>query len=187
MQGYIYFIEQDSDPKFIKIGYTTDLKIRTRQLQTGNPHKLNFLAIIYGNKEDEAEIHRKFQRLRQEGEWFTSDIEIYQYISLLEDVKDLFLEQGTKTLVKETVFSRNLSKFIKEKRVTLRRVSREAGVPIATLSGWIHGKTPGNFDAVYNIAQYLNVSLSKLLVDKEENIAPKDRKSTTLVSTIYLY
>jgi predicted GIY-YIG superfamily endonuclease len=76
---YVYFIQQEGKDKDqpIKIGVTTNVDVRLKELQTGNPNKLVIrVTIPCKNKEKaykfEKKLHnltaKKYQRL--EGEWF---------------------------------------------------------------------------------------------------------------------
>ena len=65
----IYLI---SDGTFIKIGITSNIRKRIKNLQTGNPHKLKVLFTWYVENAEQLEIqlHKKFERKRKSGEWF---------------------------------------------------------------------------------------------------------------------
>ncbi len=72
----VYFI---SDGSRVKIGYTTNLKMRITSLQVGNPNFIEVVAIINNvSKSIEAEIHEYFAKERISGEWFNiSEEQIY--------------------------------------------------------------------------------------------------------------
>jgi hypothetical protein len=76
----VYFIKSG---EFVKIGKTRDPRQRLRELQTGNPQRLRILCVVPGGEEVEKEIHRKFNHLRQGGEWFTHAQEIDDMIAQL--------------------------------------------------------------------------------------------------------
>lgn len=75
----IYFI-QDSLSKRIKIGYTTNLKIRFQTLSGSNANKLFILGSIPGTEKDEAKLHKNFIEDRAHGEWFHPSSEILDFI-----------------------------------------------------------------------------------------------------------
>jgi hypothetical protein len=54
----------------VKIGTTTDLSSRVRELQTGSPVTLRVLAVCPGDRALEAALHRAYARYRVSGEWF---------------------------------------------------------------------------------------------------------------------
>lgn len=65
----IYFIGTPCG-EFVKIGYTRDLYPRFSGIQTGNPHKLEILFVILGDRELEVELHQSCGVDRVRGEWF---------------------------------------------------------------------------------------------------------------------
>lgn len=85
----LYFIQQD---KYIKIGYTKNIKTRLSDLQVSSPVKLNVLGLMDGTFEDEAEMHKKFRHLSVNGEWFRYTDELVEFIDSLD--KDLMWFHG---------------------------------------------------------------------------------------------
>lgn len=71
----IYFIQAGHDGP-IKIGKAVDPQQRLRTLQTGTHETLRLLAVIPGDHEREAEIHRRLAAHRQRGEWFAATAEV---------------------------------------------------------------------------------------------------------------
>jgi len=78
--GYIYLFESISSYETeYKIGYTRNkitLKKRVKQLQTGNPKKIqiiNFFPTQHGRKV-ETTLHNIYSQKRKEGEWFDLDL-----------------------------------------------------------------------------------------------------------------
>lgn len=63
----IYFI---GTKKVVKIGYSANPLERLQALQTGYPFELKLMALIPGSYQTECELHKLFDRLRLEGEWF---------------------------------------------------------------------------------------------------------------------
>lgn len=84
----IYFL---SDTRAIKIGFTRDeltLHRRIKELQTGNPFKLQIMGTISGELDAESQLHDAFARYRLNGgkDWY--DRTILEAISeLLESEK----------------------------------------------------------------------------------------------------
>jgi predicted DNA-binding transcriptional regulator AlpA len=62
----------------IKIGASVRPELRIKRLQIGNPLKLHLLCVLPGNKE--KELHREFEGLSLEGEWFEDDGQIKEWI-----------------------------------------------------------------------------------------------------------
>jgi hypothetical protein len=75
----VYFIACGDD--LIKIGHTTNLRSRLRSLRTAAPKELRVLLVIPGTRDDEQELHRKFQAHRAGGEWFLRCDAITEFIS----------------------------------------------------------------------------------------------------------
>jgi hypothetical protein len=73
--GLVYFIKFSDR---VKIGFTTDLATRMRQL----PHD-EILAVIPGTVSDEQALHKKFDALRITGEWFDNDPRLTDFIKTL--------------------------------------------------------------------------------------------------------
>jgi Meiotically Up-regulated Gene 113 (MUG113) protein len=75
----IYFIAGGDD--LIKIGHTTNLPARLRSLRTATPKELRVLLVILGTRDDEQELHRKFEVHRIGREWFSRCDAITEFIS----------------------------------------------------------------------------------------------------------
>jgi hypothetical protein len=75
----IYFIACGDD--LIKIGHTTSLRSRLRSLRTATPKELRVLLVIPGTRDDEQELHRKFDAHRAGREWFSRCDAITEFIS----------------------------------------------------------------------------------------------------------
>ena len=67
--GYVYFIQMERIGP-IKIGFTKYLEQRFNSLRTGSPYPLNVLCLFPGNEEIERDIHKGFNEMKMEGEWF---------------------------------------------------------------------------------------------------------------------
>lgn len=66
----------------VKIGFTAgEPAKRLKELQTGCAQRLELLAAVEGTVADEAECHRKFAHLRQQGEWFRFAPELAVFIA----------------------------------------------------------------------------------------------------------
>lgn len=66
---YVYLLESDG---FYKIGVSGAPMGRIRELQTGNPHKINLIASCKTDNAHGAEwfIHRVLSKFNIHGEWF---------------------------------------------------------------------------------------------------------------------
>jgi excisionase family DNA binding protein len=78
----VYFI-QDTETEAVKIGVSIDPKMRFNQLQTGYPYRLVLLGTIPGSRQQEVEMHVRFERFHIRGEWFRGDDQLLSEIRAL--------------------------------------------------------------------------------------------------------
>jgi hypothetical protein len=81
-QKVVYFV-QTAGGGLIKIGFTTNLEARVRDLQTSSPVALCVLATLSGGESLEAELHERFASYRKHGEWFEPAPELLSFVSSL--------------------------------------------------------------------------------------------------------
>ena len=88
-QPLVYFFAKsnfgDTQPDFIKIGYTTDISGRQANLQTGSESRIWEIGVIPFETEDEARgeerrLHEWLGGFRAYGEWFYATPRIIKYI-----------------------------------------------------------------------------------------------------------
>lgn len=79
----IYFL-LSKDTNRVKIGFSTNLSTRIKDLILMNGSDLELIAYKLGNQSDEAELHRFFISDRLYGEWFNYSKHIEKYIESLE-------------------------------------------------------------------------------------------------------
>ena len=88
-QPLVYFIGKsnfgDDESDFIKIGYTTKLSRRVRNIQTSCESEISVMGVIPFDTKDEAiskerDIHLLFRAFRSYREWFYATSRIIQYI-----------------------------------------------------------------------------------------------------------
>jgi hypothetical protein len=77
----IYLIINKAE-NFCKIGYSSNPDARLKQLQTGNPYSLDLITSIQGDISLERELHKKFNHLKLQGEWFEYTDEIRDYFKV---------------------------------------------------------------------------------------------------------
>ena len=69
----LYFFGQNVRPGEygpIKIGVSSDPRVRLRQVQTGSPHEVWIMGVWPDCPYTEEEIHQMFADYRMRGEWF---------------------------------------------------------------------------------------------------------------------
>ncbi|MGW0904983.1 GIY-YIG nuclease family protein [Streptomyces sp. NPDC002853] len=69
-QSAVVYAIGERDSSIVKIGTTENARSRLRQIQTGHPHKLHVRWSFGGSVELEDYLHKRFDHLRLEGEWF---------------------------------------------------------------------------------------------------------------------
>lgn len=81
-ESYVYFIRSASPVGELKIGTARNPRARRGQLQTGNPHRLDVLAVIPGGTQEETDLHKQFAHLHIRGEWYLPGDDLMAYIEL---------------------------------------------------------------------------------------------------------
>lgn len=79
-QRTIYFVTCDVTEFPIKIGMSSDLAERMRDIRTSLPYEPVLLASFAGTSRNESAIHKQFEQLRIRGEWFRRDPALLAYI-----------------------------------------------------------------------------------------------------------
>lgn len=82
----IYFVKAWN--KFIKIGTSLNLDARVASLQTGSPVELRVAAILEGSFQTEKGLHKLFDHLRYNGEWFRYTDELKWFIIAIQTNHD---------------------------------------------------------------------------------------------------
>lgn len=80
----IYFLKERCSDYQIKIGYTNNIRKRLQDLQSGNPRKLEVMAIIEGDCDFERVLHNHFREYKTTGEWFKPSKSILKYIRAIK-------------------------------------------------------------------------------------------------------
>lgn len=75
----IYFIKSERTGD-IKIGRTTNLTARIKQLHTASSDVLRVLGVFAGQPQDERFFHEAFKDLRLNGEWFKPHPDLFDFI-----------------------------------------------------------------------------------------------------------
>lgn len=74
----VYFIRSGN---YIKIGYADSPRRRLKELQTGNPEKLDLMGTVPGGTARERELHELFCDFHVKGEWFQLVTDILAYLT----------------------------------------------------------------------------------------------------------
>ncbi len=93
----VYLISAGKD--FLKIGKAECIESRIKALKIGNPYVLNVLYFIEGIGNAESSIHKYFDKLRFEGEWFTYSEDIIESFKIIDSNKEQISKlEGSKDL-----------------------------------------------------------------------------------------
>lgn len=79
--GFVYFI---TDGETVKIGFSAWPLARMATLQNNTPRKLSLLTQCEGIMFNEHEMHRRFSKLRVQGEWFRPNKKMMKLIGRLQ-------------------------------------------------------------------------------------------------------
>lgn len=82
-RGYIYFLHA-KEVRRIKIGFTTNLNARLRELKMGSPTELILFNYVRGTFHLEQVLLGVFAKYRLHGEWFESSEDIIKFVEKLE-------------------------------------------------------------------------------------------------------
>ena len=90
----VYFVQEDTQDGFIKVGETLRLIGENGRLQTlnqGNPYGLKIIATIPGEKKSSQSLEKKIlvdlQAFSFRGEWFHPAPEVFDYIKEIPGVQ----------------------------------------------------------------------------------------------------
>lgn len=73
----VYFI---AAPGRVKIGYTTNIVRRFRNLSTASPDQIRFIGAVEGDRALERALHATLNAFRTNGEWFADTPEVQEVI-----------------------------------------------------------------------------------------------------------
>lgn len=77
----VYFATTRIDPSTVKIGFTSDLEARKKNLSVSVPGGVTILCSMEGGLETEQFLHEKFAHLNVSGEWFDYSDELREFVT----------------------------------------------------------------------------------------------------------
>lgn len=83
----IYFLIEDIENGFVKVGHSENPPERIGQLQQGNPRKLQLIATIDASDTLEYQIKAEFRKFHIRGEWYRPDPEVFEYIRNIQGIR----------------------------------------------------------------------------------------------------
>ena len=84
----------------------------------------------------------------------------------------MLIRRAYEKVCMSTQIGKVFSQIVKERRLTLKEISKATGVAATTLAEWQAGRTPKNPVQVQAVAKFLNVSLHFLLFGEEDHQEP---------------
>lgn len=69
----------------LKIGFTTNLEQRVKQLQTGSSTELKVVCVKHGDVALEQQLHSSLAKYKVQGEWFEKSPEVLEVLTNLVD------------------------------------------------------------------------------------------------------
>jgi hypothetical protein len=76
----VYFLQCPIEPKLIKLGFSTNVRKRVRNIGFMGPVPLDFLGYMPGTMGDETKLKIRFRLAREHGEWFRPVPELLRFI-----------------------------------------------------------------------------------------------------------
>ena len=91
--GCIYFI---TDGKFVKIGFSNNLKQRLVAMQSHSPYDLKTVYVSEGTEKLERLFHDLFKDLKVRGEWFKYSGNLYEFIEYCTENGYVIIDKNTR-------------------------------------------------------------------------------------------
>ena len=89
--AYVYVVG-NKEMNICKIGFSNNVFKRLTAIQVGCPFKLEIFCVVYGSVKTEKMLHKKYDYLRLNGEWFKYEGLLKESVEKTQSViKDLFL------------------------------------------------------------------------------------------------
>ena len=83
----------------IKIGITSNIKARMRDLAVANARALRVLALIEAGRYEEIAVHQRFAALRISGEWFRASPELLAFVQEMKRGRVIFKREGRSVVI----------------------------------------------------------------------------------------
>ena len=93
----VYFFQSVNGEGPIKIGWSTDIRRRLEECQSGSPVRLRILVAVRGEEDDERILHHQFAKYRLHNEWFEPHTDLLSYIERLKSRRRLLSFQHEKS------------------------------------------------------------------------------------------
>lgn len=125
----IYFLQAQTSPYLIKIGFTNkpDITSRIFRLKLMNAVDLTLILVLPGSSQEEAKLHKYFFDERVKGEWFLPSSKVTEF--LLKNAKNnvfplhkINKKDGNDRKGSKKIKDHFLSKFVTDCQSTLQKM-----------------------------------------------------------------
>lgn len=90
----IYYVYAITDGTHIKVGVAKRPMKRLQELSTGNANQLRMLGFFQGGFALEKEIHKKHEKVRDNGEWLYATENLVSYLNEMIPDKHIMINEG---------------------------------------------------------------------------------------------
>lgn len=102
---YVYYVQWENDPDYVKIGYSSRPTQRFAEFLTSNPHRLSVLRTEeVDDPLAEIGIHNKFKNFRVNREWFLYSGKLKEYINCLSCETNIKIDQSLSSYQRDNIF-----------------------------------------------------------------------------------
>lgn len=155
----IYFI-RDPMYQLVKIGFSERPAKRFCKIQSDSPGMAELLAVIEGDRAEEARLHERFRVLRQRGEWFRDEGELREFIAQLQPYQaPERARSGRKPEKPTTAFAR----WMRQADLTDIKLAEALGVSRPTVTKIRTGKRQPSLRLAVAITQMSGIPAHELL------------------------
>ena len=85
----------------------------------------------------------------------------------------------------QTVFTKNLQRYLSINNVQQKDVARAVGVCTSTFCDWVNGRMQPRLDKMQKLAQYFGVEITDLIESpKDEEVTPRQKEIAALVEEL---
>lgn len=105
VKHYVYYVQWENDLNHVKVGYSSRPEQRFVSFLTANPHRLFVLRVEEVDSPlAEVSIHKKFNHLRINREWFSYTGSLKKYINSLSCETNIKIDQHISDCHKSNIF-----------------------------------------------------------------------------------
>lgn len=171
---FVYFIANERS-HLVKIGTSTNPKLRLVQLQVGSVDELVLVAVVPGDERYEAALHKRFAEYRVIGEWFAWRGELRDLLNLIPSVDTeaapprIRAPRGPKPTL--TGFAARLSGWLEHRGMNQAALARAVGVSTSAVAQWTNGSTTPSPESMDRIVGAFETTIAEFWGDQAKRKA----------------